>query len=88
VSLTDFLRWVFTGKVVPRDAAYDMLTRLYRAAVKRGTAGVLGGAVALSAVTSNNWAPRTQHPRKDPLSCVAYPENVCRSKRNGTVFVM
>jgi hypothetical protein len=43
---------------------------------------------ATKAVTSNNWAPRTQQPRKDPLSCVAYPENVCRSKRNGTVFVM
>lgn len=32
--------------------------------------------------------PRTQRPRKDPLSCVAYPENVGRGKRNGTVFVM
>ncbi|GAA2368217.1 hypothetical protein GCM10010404_23350 [Nonomuraea africana] len=31
---------------------------------------------------------RTQHARKDPSSCVAYPENVCRGKRNGTVFVM
>lgn len=56
--------------------------------MKRGTAGVLGDAVALSAVSSNNWAPRTQHPGKGPLPCVAYPENVCRSKRNGTVFVM
>lgn len=52
------------------------------------SAGVLGDAVALSAVTGNNWAPRAQHPGKDPLSGVAYPENVCRSKRNGTVFVM
>lgn len=58
------------------------------AAVKRGTAGVLGDAVALSAVISGNWAPRGQHPRKDPLSRVAYPENVCRGKREGTVFVM
>jgi hypothetical protein len=33
--------------------------------------GIFGDAVALSAVTSNNWSPRTQHPRKDPLSCVA-----------------
>ncbi|GAA2863607.1 hypothetical protein GCM10010517_22700 [Streptosporangium fragile] len=31
---------------------------------------------------------RAQHPGKDPSSCVAYPENVCRGKRNGTVLVM
>ena len=65
-----------------------MVTHVDRAAVKCGTAGVLGDAVALSAVTCDDRAPRTQHPRKDPLSCVAYPENVCRGKRNGTVFVM
>ncbi len=45
-------------------------------------------AIAARTVTGDDRAPGTRRPGKDPLPCLAYPENVRRGERDGTVLVM